>query len=120
MAKLVLDKITCVKAQEGGTFSDGDEVYFTFKDLGGTTGPVTSKTYEGMDTGDERKIHEEFNFSGSMKVSLVEDDGIGTIADDLIQTHTISGDPNSPLTFPLTFSSKSEGATYTVDYHLVV
>jgi hypothetical protein len=106
MAQIRLNSLRCLDQQESGFLSDGDEIYFTFKDNGGS-GTGKTGVINGMDTGDLRNLNHSFSFNGSVKVSMYEDD---LVFDDFIESKTLS----TPGTYKVVFDEP--GVKYELSY----
>src|SRR5215213_11188538 len=104
MSTLSLISLKCFDQQEGG----GDEIYFKFSD-NGAGGSGKSSVFTGMDTGDSRLINGSFSFSGSVKVTMYEDD---TFSDDYIESITLSSPGHQTAVFD------EPGVTYVLDYFI--
>ncbi len=107
MATLFLQSLRCLDEQEGG----GDEIYLKFKDNGGS-GTGKSAVHSGMDTGDFRSIGGAFSFNGSVKLTMMEQDGFLN-PDDTIQAFNVS----APGSYTTTFTG--DGAKYELKYLIV-
>jgi hypothetical protein len=104
MSVLTLLALRSLNEQEGG----GDEIFFKFADNGGS-GTGKSSVFGGMDTGDYRSISGSFSFTGSVKVTMYEDD---TFSDDFIQSHNLSTPGYHTMIF------EEPGVKYALDYHI--
>jgi hypothetical protein len=102
MSVLSLYSLKCLDAQEGG----GDEIYFKFQDNGGS-GTGKSAVFEGLDNGDFRYISGSFSFSGSVKLTMFEDD---TFSDDNVQSATLYNPGYHSVTLG------ESGMKYVLDY----
>jgi hypothetical protein len=106
MSVLTLRALRVLDEQEGG----GDEIYFRFAD-NGSGGTGKTSVFEGLDTGDYRSISGSFSFTGSVKVTMYEDD---TLSDDYVQTQTLSSYSGyHSITF------QESGMKYVLDYHVL-
>src|SRR5947209_7776930 len=130
MAQIKLNRVVCDDPQHDFL---KDDVYFTLHNNGGTTGNVTTHTMTGMDKGQLRifdgghgqdphssKIfhmpHETFDFSKSLKMSLVEDGGPGTVFDHEIATQEIKAAAATNVDLPF----QLEGVRYVLNYDVIV
>src|SRR5215208_4742628 len=104
MSKITLVSMTCLDSQEGG----GDEIYFKFKD-NGSNSSSNSSVFKGMDTGDSRTLGTSFSFSGSVKVTMYEED---TFSDDYVQSVTLYDPGHHSVTL------SEPGMTYVLNYFI--